>query len=727
MKNRKEITTKFNNINNFIYKNKENLFKATSSKILDLTGERFSEKLKNVISKDGVLRIGIVGQVKAGKSSFINALLFEGKDILPKASTPMTAALTVIKYSETISAEVEFYSEADWNIIERKAKDYEESYLKTEQELKNNTDNYNEIRKEDIEIETKNRVGDAIASSYEVYMMAKNSGLDIKAHIGKTRNISKNISSIDKLVGQLQDYVGVNGKYTAITRNTNLYLDIPTLKGIELIDTPGTNDPIVSRGQTTRDFLSQCDTVFLLSYSGQFMGKEDAEFLVNTLPTEGIRNIMLLGSKFDSVLVDEFKKYKGDIKTALKDLSSKLSSQANDSLDKIISSNPNKPIMQKIKSKKVKFISGICYNIAKKNKTNLDEMEEHVLKTLEKRYELSFSNEILFQLANIDAIRDKDLEDIKKDKETILSNKLSDFILGQTNQVKENLDELILHTEQRLEELENSNIQELTQQAKTLEEGFDRAEGEIKQIFIEFKHNIQGNIHSLISELNSERCNYSGISKSKDSKEVYSHSTRGGFLWLKKTEHYKTKYYDIANVNEAVDKASKFIRESNNSINSHWRNMINIESIEKKLIHEATSVFDLSDTSFNKNKIINPVKNALKEVHIKPYQLKDKKYINDITSHFSSNTVEGSDISKLEQSLNAILYKIVEDIEKTLENKIKEISILLDSKSETFTSFLKENSNETINKLKIDLKNMESSKERDIALINELTNLKEGL
>ena len=384
-----DIKQQFNKINSFIDKNDKNLFKAISDNIFDLTGDKFSEKIDSVVSKDGVLRIGIVGQVKAGKSSFINALLFEGKDILPKASTPMTAALTVIKYSENISAEVEFYSKADWDIVERKVGDYEKAYKKVEEELKKDKNLIQKalITSTEIEQETKKRVGNSIYSSYEVYMMAKESGLDIKAHIGTTKTISKNISSINELVGQLQDYVGVNGKYTPITRNTNLYLNIPTLKGIELIDTPGTNDPIISRGQTTKDFLSRCDSVFLLSSSGQFMGKEDAEFLVKTLPSEGISNIILLGSKFDSVLIDEFKKYKGNIGLAIKDLYTKLSRQADDSLNKIIASNPNKPIMQKIRNKKVKFISGISYNIAKKNKTNLDAMETLALKNLEKKYD----------------------------------------------------------------------------------------------------------------------------------------------------------------------------------------------------------------------------------------------------------------------------------------------------------------------------------------------------
>jgi len=737
----KKTINKFKTINQFIKTNNEQLLKTSSNQLLDLTGDKLDEKIENVVSTDGVLRIGIVGQVKAGKSSFINALLFDGKDVLPKASTPMTAALTVIKYSEEISAEVEFYSKADWGIIERKAKEFKKSYKQTREELikqkkeeksilskaEDLITNFNskiDISDEEVETETKLRVGDSVTSAYEVYTMAHDSGLDVNAHIGKIEKISENISSIDELVGKLQEYVGANGRYTPITRNTNLYLDIPTLKGIELIDTPGTNDPIISRGQTTRDFLSRCDTVFLLSYSGQFMGKEDAEFLVNTLPSEGISNIMLLGSKFDSVLVDEFKKYKGDIREALQDLYTKLSTQADDSLGKIIASNPNKPIMQKLKSKKVKFISGICYNIAKKNKKNLDEMEAHALMTLEKRYNLDFSNEILLQLANIDIIREKDLKEIKANKDEILSNKLKDFISGQQEKVSKELRAIETNLKERINELENSNIEELTNKAKILEQGFDRAEEGIQQTFIDFKFDIKEKIYGLISEIDNQRSIYTGVSRSQDSREVYSHTTG---MWLWKTRHTKKEFYVIANVNEAVDKAVKFIREANEDILHTWDKMINLQEIETKLIKEATNGFDMGDTSFNKNKIINPVKNALREIKIKPYRLKEKEYISQITTTFSSNQVEGSEINELEELLREILYKIVNDIEHTLENKIKEISKLLDEKSSTFVSSIKENSNQEIFKLKNDLKSKEASISRDKNLIQKINHLKEEL
>ncbi len=47
------------------------------------------------------LSIGIVGQMKAGKSTFLNHLLFGGQPLLPKAATPKTAALTRIRYGDT--------------------------------------------------------------------------------------------------------------------------------------------------------------------------------------------------------------------------------------------------------------------------------------------------------------------------------------------------------------------------------------------------------------------------------------------------------------------------------------------------------------------------------------------------------------------------------------------------------------------------------------------------
>ncbi|MDO7812013.1 dynamin family protein [Helicobacter pylori] len=75
--------------------------------------EELEKTLKEMQAEDRDLKVGIIGCVKAGKSSLLNALIFEGVEVLPKAATPMTASLTILKYAKTLSAEVEFYSPKD--------------------------------------------------------------------------------------------------------------------------------------------------------------------------------------------------------------------------------------------------------------------------------------------------------------------------------------------------------------------------------------------------------------------------------------------------------------------------------------------------------------------------------------------------------------------------------------------------------------------------------------
>ena len=60
----------------------------------------FRLKVGDFFRQERKLNIGVVGQVKAGKSSFLNTLLFDGQEILPKASTPKTATLTKMEYAE---------------------------------------------------------------------------------------------------------------------------------------------------------------------------------------------------------------------------------------------------------------------------------------------------------------------------------------------------------------------------------------------------------------------------------------------------------------------------------------------------------------------------------------------------------------------------------------------------------------------------------------------------
>ena len=79
-------------------------------KLYELTTNIQNTDLSNTV-KDILDRISapftfvIVGEVKAGKSSFVNALLQAGKDICKVAPSPMTDTIQLITYGEEEAVE----------------------------------------------------------------------------------------------------------------------------------------------------------------------------------------------------------------------------------------------------------------------------------------------------------------------------------------------------------------------------------------------------------------------------------------------------------------------------------------------------------------------------------------------------------------------------------------------------------------------------------------------
>ena len=87
--------------------------------------ETYRKGADTVLGDNKVLKIGVVGQVKAGKSSFLNSLFFDGENVLPRASTPMTAGLTVLEYGENNEFSVDYYNDREWSTFEGKAREYD--------------------------------------------------------------------------------------------------------------------------------------------------------------------------------------------------------------------------------------------------------------------------------------------------------------------------------------------------------------------------------------------------------------------------------------------------------------------------------------------------------------------------------------------------------------------------------------------------------------------------
>ena len=95
-------------------------------------------------------------------------------------------------------------------------------------------------------------------------------------------------SSVNDLQRILNQYVGADGEYTSVVKMLTLRINDPRLKGIRIVDTPGVNDPIVSRENRTKEFLHSCHGVFLLSYSSLFFDSVDGNFMNSRIGNQGV-------------------------------------------------------------------------------------------------------------------------------------------------------------------------------------------------------------------------------------------------------------------------------------------------------------------------------------------------------------------------------------------------------------------------------------------------------
>ncbi len=360
--------------------------------------KEFKEGGEELLLQNDVLQIGIVGQVKAGKSSFLNSLFFNGENVLPKASTPMTAGLTVIEYSDSNTFEVEYFDEKDWDIFIKQ----DDEYRKTEQEVRANNQGAPEnIIKKELE----NRTSDKIRSAHEMVSSCSSKALK---KIGQKNDV-KEFYDVDDLQNVLEQFVGANGEYTSVVKSLYIKMKDESLKGLRIVDTPGVNDPVVSRENRTRTFLHSCHGVFLLSASTDFLGSGDVGFLNSRIGGSGIGTVVLLASKFDSVLQDigaerEMKhEERGDLVETAEMQTKKFKRRLRELSD---------TIDEKLRGRiKLDTTAGIGYSIATKPSEKWDDIEKQIVKQMKRYYPDYFSSEedvkeYFAALANIDEIKE---------------------------------------------------------------------------------------------------------------------------------------------------------------------------------------------------------------------------------------------------------------------------------------------------------------------------------
>ncbi len=510
-----------------------------------IKAEELEKTLKEMQDTDRDLKVGIIGRVKAGKSSLLNALIFEGVEFLPKAATPMTASLTVLKYAKTLSTQVEFYSQKDILELENEHARYEKEFQRmVEEEVKKQKEKQSlsnrakerlrnasskmlgrnkseeaapkervlsdeEIVKKAERIAKNELEKDArLVSSYDQYEKMKKSG-SLNTETLDPRIQANNLQDLNQ---KLLQFVGADGKYMPYTKAVQISLNNPNLKDLEVIDTPGVNDPIASREERTKALLKDCDVVFIVSPSGQFLTDSDMSLFDRVSNKEDLQEIYFVASQADSAVgsMSEVEKSGQHLPTALENAQKALSSQLNSIMGALIQNYPNqREIFEKAIKNGVILASGVCFSMHKdfNNQASWESKKEeyyNTLRNLTNAYPDAFSSddkteESLLFLSNMSAIEER-LKKAAQRKEEIVSQKLQDYTQSQANNLHALIVQLLQDLEEEKKRIKNADISAIKKQIEAYEKLSGNIEIGFKEAYEEFILHFINNIRVGLEE-----------------------------------------------------------------------------------------------------------------------------------------------------------------------------------------------------------------------------------
>lgn len=210
--------------------------------------------------------ISIIGSIKSGKSTLLNYLIF-GEEILPVDVAVATAVLTKIKYSEEKKAKVVFYSEDEWRQIK--------NILVSENGEEINY--FNKYLKDSVNNSASKGIYDK-----EVIQIVP---------------FCKELSDFKNL----KSYISKDGEYSPFVSSVELEVPIEFIKGVEIVDTPGLNDPNELRSKITKDWIVNSNAVIYLMNSIQAYTNMDLNFIDKNLGFIDSSNIIFAITRIDDL------------------------------------------------------------------------------------------------------------------------------------------------------------------------------------------------------------------------------------------------------------------------------------------------------------------------------------------------------------------------------------------------------------------------------------------
>lgn len=696
--------------------------------------EEWQRVLDSFAEQGRVLRIGIIGRVKAGKSSMLNALLFNGNDILPKAATPMTAALTIMEYSENVSAEVDFFTQQDIDEIKvkydlfQKALDskVKEKELENAERIKKkkgvnslSAEEQQECRNKAKSQAEREMKDDPSFASYDQYCRIKESGKSL-SDLEQYRTISA--GSVEELMnGVLNQFVGSSGAFMPFTKSVTLHIPEKGLQGLQIIDTPGINDPVTSRGERTNQLLQHCDVVLIVSPSGQFLSSEDTDLMHQVTTKEGTQQAYLIASQVDNQLFGSESQGLSDPIHVLERISDNLTKHARNVLAKQVQEYPSmKVAADKLSKNNVICSSSVAFSMQQRfdEQHTWDANLQHVWRNLNQKFPDVFSHEelaknALNQLANIHQIH-QIVSEVTANKEQILAQRRIDFENGKRTALQGYLKAWAELINEQIHQIQHADVDELRKQEAELKKQQATIDANVGGVYDDLISDIKLNLSKQLKDkLKSEMRRFDSVSDNAQGSETeyyeeeYEVEISRGKFWdflrgPKRETRTRTESYSYTTVKaKPIRRAIEEIRSNLEDELGHLSESYS-QAWKKKIYSQVVSALReaMGDGELDVNIIARAVKNVLARIPEASFKLEDdipkslkktgkltgyeaESFIDDAEDYISNlKDVVNKDISAYMTTLVSNLKKIdlAKELTADLENNLKQLLSEIENK-----------------------------------------------
>lgn len=253
-------------------------------------------------------KIAVIGQVKAGKSTFLNALLRQ-HDFLPSDINPWTSVITNMRVNipgdPEVGATFSFFNEEDWQEII----DGTGQIRKMAEQLLPGFDT--DVLKKQSE-ELRDKVQRRLGKHYQALLGSKHEYAFVSSDLMK-RYVCAGPGSDDGLTRESL------GRYAALTREANVFMrmsdfSVPTI----VTDTPGVNDPFLVRDEVTCRSLDRSDVFVVVLSAHQALTDVDIG-LIRILAQQDGKDVVIFINR-----IDELEDYDTRYEKVINDVSARI-------------------------------------------------------------------------------------------------------------------------------------------------------------------------------------------------------------------------------------------------------------------------------------------------------------------------------------------------------------------------------------------------------------------